>query len=103
MPFDESGRQRRAGQIDDLRAGGGDRRRRPDGVDALALHAHGPALVHRVAVEHARRLQDRDGVVLRAGADAAWPRTRNGAATISAAARTNRLSCMRGIIVNGAC
>ena len=38
-----------------------DARGRPGRVDAVAADAHRPALVHRVAVEHARRFQNRDG------------------------------------------
>ena len=46
-----------------LRAGGGDARLGPDRVDAFAFHAHRPPLVHRLAVEHARRPQHRDRCV----------------------------------------
>ena len=67
VPFDQPRHQRRARQVDDRRAGRGDARRRPDGLDAIAAHAHRPALVHRVAVEHARGLQHRDRLCVARG------------------------------------
>jgi hypothetical protein len=45
MSFHQSWRERCAGQLDDLRADGSNRRIRPDGVDALAFHAHHPTVV----------------------------------------------------------
>ena len=60
VSFDEARRQRRARQIDRFRAGRGNARVGPDGVDALAFDAHRPAFVHRVAVEDACRLQHGD-------------------------------------------
>ena len=53
------GKQRGVRQIDRLGAGRrGDARRRPGGLDPLAAHDHGPAVVHRLAVEHAGRMQE---------------------------------------------
>jgi len=68
MPLDQPRRQRRAGQVDHLGAGGGDARFRSGRVDALAFDAYRPALVHRLAVEDPRRLEDGDRVV------GFWPR-----------------------------
>jgi hypothetical protein len=61
MAFDEAGEQRRARKIDDGCAGHGDRHGRTGGLDALILHPHGPALVHRLAVEDARGTDDNRG------------------------------------------
>jgi len=61
MPLDEAGRQRRARQIDHPRARGAGSRVGADCLDAIAAHAHRPPVVRRVAVEHARRSENRDG------------------------------------------
>lgn len=58
MPFDESGHQRRTGQVDDRRArsvntAGWTRR-----VDTCAAHTHVPSLVQLDAVEDTRGPQD---------------------------------------------
>ncbi len=59
VALDHAGHQRRAGQVDDPRAG---RRRqvRPDGSDALAVDEHLPPRVRRGVdpVEHLRRAQE---------------------------------------------
>ena len=59
VTFDQARRQRRAGQIDDARAGGGRAGVSAGRVDPVAFDPHRPPLVHRLAVEDARRLHDR--------------------------------------------
>ena len=61
VPFDETWQQGGARQIDHPRARGAGSRVGADCLDAIAAHAHRPPVVRRVAVEHARRSENRDG------------------------------------------
>jgi hypothetical protein len=55
---DEARHERRAGQVDRLGPGGRRHiRRRPSGFDPSAADDNGPSIAHRLAVEHARRLE----------------------------------------------
>ncbi len=58
VAFDQPGHERGAGEVDDLRTGGGDAGGRSGGFDAVAVHAHGPAFVHGFAIEDARGFED---------------------------------------------
>ena len=71
MPFDQPGQQRRSGQVDDGGAGGFDRGGGTGRFDPFAANAHGPAFVHRLAVEDARRTEQRRGSCAAAGPRAA--------------------------------
>ena len=58
VAFDQSRRQRRAGEIDDTRIRRGNVRGGTDRLDLLADDAHGPAFVHRLAIEDTGGTQD---------------------------------------------
>ena len=60
VPFDEARHERGSRQIDDLCAHRCHAGVRSGRVDAFAFHAHRPAVVHRVAVEDAGRLEHGD-------------------------------------------
>ena len=64
MPFDETRQKRRAGKFDDDGTGSGDACRGPYSLNALALDADGPSVVHDFAIEHPRRSKDGDRVRL---------------------------------------
>src|SRR5204863_9474682 len=59
VAFDEARHERRAGEIDRLRAVCRNRRGGTDRVDAIALDANGPSLMNGVAVKDARGPEDR--------------------------------------------
>jgi len=58
VALDQTGQQSGAGQVDN--AGTGGIHCGTGSFDALAAYPHRPAVVHRLAVEHARGLQDDD-------------------------------------------
>jgi hypothetical protein len=60
VSFDQPGKQRRSGHLHDCGVGCGDGGARSGPFDALTADAHDPSVVHREAVEDARRLQDAD-------------------------------------------
>jgi hypothetical protein len=57
MALDQARHQGGARQLDDPGAGGIDAGSGPRGFYTIAGHAHGPALMHGLTVEDARRLQ----------------------------------------------
>ena len=65
MALDEAWHQGGARQLDDFGAGGVDAGGRAGSFDAIPGHPDGPARVHGLPVEHARRLQQQGGGRLR--------------------------------------
>ena len=57
VPLDEARKQSCTWQLHDLRARGINACGRPGGVDPIAFHTDGPALVHGLTIEDARGLE----------------------------------------------